>query len=151
VPQSLSAVYLHAIFSTRDRVPFLEDMEVREHMHATLAHVSEMVGCPAVQIGGVSDHVHVLAGFSRSVCPSDWIKEMKRQSSLWVKERYPGLRSFGWQSGYGVFSVGSLGLESVSSYIENQQGHHQTVSFQDEFRAILTVNGVKFDERHLWS
>jgi REP element-mobilizing transposase RayT len=151
MPQSLSAVYVHAIFSTRDRISFLEEGKVRKHVHAALAQISEDLGCPPVRVGGVSDHVHVLAHFGKGVGLSDWIKEMKRKSSLLVKDQYPTLMAFGWQAGYGLFSVDPRGLEGLGRYIDTQEIHHQKLSFQDEFRAILKENGVAFDERYLWS
>ncbi len=116
---------------------------MRKHVHAALAQISEDLGCPPVRVGGVSDHVHVLAHFGKGVGLSDWIKEMKRKSSLLVKDQYPTLMAFGWQAGYGLFSVDPRGLEGLGRYIDTQEIHHQKLSFQDEFRAILKENGVR--------
>ncbi len=79
------------------------------------------------------------------------MKEMKRQSSLWVKNRYSNLSGFGWQAGYGVFSVAAGDLETVIHYIENQDLNHEHLSFQEEFLALLKEHGLEFDERYIWS
>jgi REP element-mobilizing transposase RayT len=132
-------------------MPFLEDKNIRRHVHAAVAQISLELGCPVMRVGGVSDHVHVLADLGRNMAPADWIKEMKRKSSLLVKAQYPSLPHFGWQAGYGVFSVHREGLERLGRYIDDQERHHQEFSFQDEFRAILVEHGVAFDERYVWS
>ena len=86
--------------------------------------------CPWA-VGGVADHVHLLARFGRGLTQSDWVKELKRVSSRWVKERDRRLAGFAWQVGYGAFSVSPSALEAVESYIHGQGEHHRTVTFQD--------------------
>lgn len=150
MPQSLSAVYLHCVFSTKDRQPFLSDADLRAEMHAYLGGISKQLDCAPLIIGGVADHVHILARQSRSIALAEWVKELKRVSSLWIKERAPSFREFAWQGGYGVFSVSTSGLESVEHYIATQEEHHQKQSFQDEFRAMLTKHRIEWDERYVW-
>ena len=103
MPQSLSAVYVHSVFSIRDRIPFLTDPAVRADAHRYLAGVSKSLKCPALIVGGVADHVHVLSRLSRGSAQSDYLKELKRISSLWGKETIH--RDFSWKSGFGIFSV----------------------------------------------
>jgi REP element-mobilizing transposase RayT len=146
----LSAVFLHAVFSTKGREPFLRDLVLRAETHAYLGGVSKSLDCPPVVIGGVADHVHVLARMGRGVCQSDWIKELKRVSSLWIKRRDPALRAFAWQAGFGVFSVSASNTTRVERYIAHQEEHHRKVTFQDEFRAFLRRHGVEWDERYVW-
>ncbi|AIE87479.1 transposase [Fimbriimonas ginsengisoli Gsoil 348] len=98
-------------------------------------------------VGGVEDHVHILAQLGRSRSQADWAKELKRVSSLWLGEKIPG---FHWQSGYGVFSVGTAEIEAVRRYVENQEEHHRRYSFQDELRSLLKEHGRAWDERYLW-
>ena len=76
--------------------------------------------------------------------------EIKRGSSRWIKERFDGLAGFAWQNGYGAFSIGQSQVERVTRYIERQEEHHQRVSFQDEFRALLKKYQVEYDERYVW-
>ncbi len=151
MPQSLSAVYLHLVFSTKDRQPFLADVGLRAEVHAYPHGTSRQLDCPALIIGGVEDHVHLLARQSRTLSQSDWVKELKRVSSIWIKERELALADFAWQAGYGVFSVSTSNLEAVEHYIATQEEHHKKVTFQDEFRAFLRRHGVEWDERYVWA
>src|SRR6185503_8768152 len=101
-------------------------------------------------LGGVEDHVHLVARFGRSITQADWVKELKRVSSLWLKERSADLALFAWQNGYAAFSVSHSRLESVLRYIQEQEQHHLKMTFQDELRALLRKHEVQWDERYLW-
>jgi len=150
MPQSLSVVYLHLIFSTKERRPFLRDKPQRSELPAYLGGISKTLGCPTLQVGGVEDHVHLVAQFGRSITQADWVKELKRVSSLWLKERSADLALFAWQNGYAAFSVSHSRLESVLRYIREQEQHHLKMTFQDELRALLRKHEVQWDERYLW-
>ena len=93
MPQSLSAVYIHVVFSTKNRQPFLRDPIIRKQMHAQLGGISKTLDCAPILIGGVEDHVHMLARFGRTITQAEWVKEMKRVSNLWVRKRI-GLSAF---------------------------------------------------------
>jgi REP element-mobilizing transposase RayT len=99
-------------------------------------------------VGGVENHVHLLARFGRTITQADWVKELKRVSSLWLKEQ--AIKDFAWQSGYASFSVSQSNLDQVQHYILNQEKHHARTSFQDELRALLTKHEIQFDETYLW-
>jgi len=128
--QSLSAVYLHAVFSTKDRHPYLTNSELRNEMHAFLGGISRELECPPIMIGGVGDHVHVIARHGRTISQAEWIKELKRASSLWIKERDASISRFAWQAGYGVFSVSVSNLEVVADYVNRQEEHHRKTRFR---------------------
>jgi putative transposase len=147
MPQSLAAIYVHAVFSTKNRSPSLDDAKLRNEVHAYIGGACNTLGCQVVAVGGVSDHVHVLARLSRTISVSDWLKEIKRVSTNFVKQRIPG---FTWQAGYGAFSVSPENLDAVAAYVRNQEAHHRKTSFEDEFRAILREHGVDWDERYVW-
>jgi len=149
MPQSLGYVLLHVIFSTKDRQQFLKP-EIRPAVHAYLATVARNNGCEAYRVGGVSDHVHLAIRLSRTITIADLVKELKASSSQSIKEQWPNLKNFAWQRGYGVFSVGPLDKDALCDYIDNQEAHHQTISFEDEFRKFLIKYGVKFDEAFVW-
>jgi|ERR1043165_3450807 REP element-mobilizing transposase RayT len=87
MPQSLSAVYIHLVFSTKDRRPFLRDKDIRIELHAYLGGISKKLDCPPIEIGGVEDHIHILARFGRTVTQADWVKELKRVSNTWLKTK----------------------------------------------------------------
>src|SRR6266850_1067829 len=122
MPQSLSAVYVHLVFSTKERRPFLRDETVRTSLHSYLGGTSKRLRCAPIITGGVEDHIHLLARFGRTITQAEWVKEMKRVSNLWLKEKY-SVRNFEWQSGYADFSVSVSNLEMVKKYIANQQYH----------------------------
>ena len=99
MPQSLSAVYIHLVFSTKDRRPFLRDKATREALHSYLGSVSKQLDCPPILVGGVEDHIHLLARFGRTITQAEWVKELKRVSNLWLKERGRDYADFEWQGG----------------------------------------------------
>lgn len=116
-------------------------------MHGYLVGTSKGLGCPTIQVGGVADHVHILAILGRTTNQSDWIRDTKRASSRWIKPQVP---EFAWQAGYGMFSIGSGEIDAVQAYIQRQEEHHRTLTFQEEYRAMLTEHGIEWDERYVW-
>ena len=148
MPQSLSQVYLHLVFSTKHRRPLLADADLRRHTHAYLAGICENHRSHAVRIGGVADHVHILCRLGRTIAIADLIRELKRPSSGWLKEQ--GVADFDWQDGYGAFSVSPAHVHPLVAYIENQETHRRTESFQEEFRRLLRKYQIEFDERYVW-
>ena len=150
MPQSLSAVYIHLVFSTKERRPLLRDRATREALHAYLGGISKTLDCPPITVGGMEDHVHLLARFSRTITQAEWVKELKRVSNLWLKERGRVYADFQWQGGYADFSVSQSNLERVKKYIANQEEHHRKLSFQDELRALLRKHNVEWDARYVW-
>lgn len=149
MPQSLSAVYIHLVFSTKERRALLRDQTVRDELHSYLGGVSKQLECPPIRIGGGDDHVHVLARLGRTITQADWVKELKRVSNLWLKEQGRLFADFQWQGGYAAFSVSQSNLEQVNDYIATQEEHHRKMSFQDELRALLRKHDTAFDERYV--
>ena len=150
MPQSLSRVIVHIIFSTKRRFPFLANTDIRKEMHAYLGGTCNALGSPVIIVGGTADHVHILCALSRNTAISDLVGELKRSSSKWVKPKDGLLKKFSWQNGYGAFSIGQKEIDHASAYIENQEEHHRVKTFQEEFRSVLVEYGVEFDERYIW-
>ena len=150
MPQSLAQVYLHLVFSTKDRRPFLEDPILRGDLHRYLIGTCRNFDSPSLQIGGVADHIHILCRFGRNQSIAETIRELKRDSSKWIKEQRGGSATFSWQSGYGAFSISRGHVEKLIQYIANQEVHHRTESFQDEFRRLCEFYGLAIDERYAW-
>ncbi len=144
MPQSLSQVIVHLIFSTKNREPWL-DAEVRPRMHAYLATICRDPSAEAFRVGGVADHVHLVVTLPRTLSQSGLVEEIKKLSSKWIKGLDPKYRQFYWQRGYGAFSLGRSQLETVVKYVSEQERHHRRVSFQEEFRQVLAKYGVAFD------
>ena len=149
MPQSLSLVIVHVIFSTKERAPLL-DAEIRPKLHAYLATVARNAGCEAYRVGGVGDHVHLAIRLSRTLSIADLVEKLKTTSSKWLKPQSPSLGAFAWQRGYGCFSVGPSDLDSLCEYIERQEEHHQRRTFQEEFRMFLEKYRVEYDEAYVW-
>jgi putative transposase len=149
MPQSLAKIYVHLIFSTKNREPLLLDA-VRPDLHAYLGGILRDLDCTALEINTESDHAHVLFLLARTHSLSDVVGQLKRGSSAWLKTRDGALATFHWQNGYGAFSVSQSGVEEVRDYIRRQHEHHRRVGFQDEFRAFLRRHEIAFDERYVW-
>jgi len=149
MPQSLSLVIIHVIFSTKERHPFL-DPAIRSKLHAYLATVARNLDCEAYRVGGVADHVHLAIRLSRTVTIAALVESLKTASSKWLKTQSPNLTGFAWQRGYGCFSISPPDLDALLAYIDDQENHHRTRTFQDEFRMFLKKYGVKYDEAYVW-
>jgi REP element-mobilizing transposase RayT len=149
MPQSLSYLLIHIVFSTKDRAPVL-DASILPDLHAYLATVARNADCECYRVGGIPDHVHLAIRISRTITIAQLVEELKTSSSKWLKTQSPTLAHFAWQRGYGAFSVGPSDLEALRNYIDTQEGHHQTRTFQEEYRAFLKRYGVEFDERYVW-
>ena len=148
--QSLAQVIVHTVFSTKERRPLLRDAPLREELHRYLGGILTHLQCQAIVVGGVEDHVHLLSSVSRTRTLADMVKELKRGSSLWIKERAPGMEDFSWQNGYGIFSIGYSQIEQVRRYIAEQEQHHRKYSFQEEFRMLLRRYEIAYDEQYVW-
>lgn len=147
MPQSLSRIIVHLVFSTKNREPFIAT-EHRDKMFNYLGGTLNAIGCPVIRVGGMADHVHLLFVLGRTHSVSKVVEEVKKESSKWAKEHLsPG---FYWQHGYGAFSVSPSNVEKVKAYIENQEDHHRKSTFQDEFRELLRRHGIEWDERYVW-
>lgn len=150
MPQSLSAIYIHLVFSTKDRRPLLRDNPTRDALHSYLGGISKQLNCPPILVGGVEDHIHLLARFGRTITQAEWVKELKRVSNIWLKGQGSDYTDFEWQGGYADFSVSPSNLEQVKQYIASQEEHHRKIGFQDELRALLRKHEIEWDEKYVW-
>jgi REP element-mobilizing transposase RayT len=148
--QSLAQIYVHLIFSTKGREPVLIDADLRERTHAYLAGICRNQDSPALIIGGTEDHVHALCRLGKQIAISDLVRELKRDSSTWIKTQHGDVSGFHWQAGYGAFSISPGHVVDLKPYIANQIEHHRQESFQDEFRRVCSKYGVEIDERYVW-
>jgi len=150
MPQSLAQIYLHVVFSTKERRPFLQQSTSREEAFRLLGGICNNHDCPVLRVGGVADHVHILCRLGRTISISELIRELKRESSPALKMKSPELHDFYWQNGYGAFSVSPENVDTVLNYIVNQEEHHKKETFQEEYRRLLTQHGLQWDERYVW-
>lgn len=148
MPQSLSQVIIHLVFSTLDRRPLIGSDEITS-IHAYLATLVRDRGGECFRVGGVTDHVHLAILHPRTETIADLVGHIKRSSTRWIRSE-KAINEFAWQSGYGAFSVSPPHLDQLIEYIDNQEEHHKHVSFQEEYRTFLQKYGIKFDERYVW-
>jgi putative transposase len=149
MPQSLSAMVIHVVFSIKYRQPNLTPT-IQAELHPYLAGIINNLGCHTIQVGGVEDHVHLLFYLSRTLTMAKIVESVKTGSSKWLKTKFPDLAEFQWQIGYGAFSVSQSDVTRVVDYILNQEEHHRQLSFQDEYRRLLNRYLVKYDEKYVW-
>ena len=145
--QSLAKVLVHLVFSTKNREP-LVSVETQPKLHAYLVGILANLNCPALQVGGTADHVHLLFSLGRTTTVADIVEDAKTGSSKWMKRQ--GVSAFSWQAGYGAFSIGQSQVPAVVRYIGQQEQHHRRLTFQDELRALFHRYDISFDERYVW-
>jgi putative transposase len=139
MPQSLARLHVHLVFSTKNRVPWLQE-PIRESVHAYLAALLKDIGCPAVLINSVEDHVHILFALGRTVALSTVVEQLKKASSKWIKTQGPNFAGFAWQAGYGAFSVSESNVASVRRYIAGQPRIIE--SRRSRMNSVHFLNGI---------
>ena len=147
--QSLAQNYLHIVFSTKHRKPWIKK-PFEASLHKYLAVVCQDKNSPSIAVGGHPDHVHILCRLSPRIALSDFMQKIKSNSSRWVKDLDSSLADFAWQDGYAAFSISSGAVESVREYVLNQEEHHKHVDYRTEIISLLEENGVEYDERYFW-
>jgi REP element-mobilizing transposase RayT len=150
VPHSYVRLYYHIVFSTKNRVTSL-DADIRSRLYPFMAAGISAEGGSAEIINGTADHVHILARLRQDRTLSDILRSLKADSSGWIHQQFPNAASFAWQAGYGAFTVSASQIPKVRQYVANQEEHHQRLTFQDEFIALLQAHGIDFDEAYLWA
>jgi putative transposase len=147
MPQSLTQLLIHIVFSTRQREPLILD-SWRPDLHAFIGEITRNRRGHLLAVGGIEDHMHLLTLLPATWAVSDYIRDVKANSSHWRRDQ--GDAGFGWQRGYGAFSVSPSMAERVRAYIRAQREHHQKQTFEDEYRELLRKCGVEYDERYAW-
>lgn len=150
MPQSLAQIWLHIVFSTKDRREFLRREALRDPMFRMLSHHVGECGCVSASVGGHVDHVHLLVGLSRTITVASLVEHLKTETSKLAKKAQAGNATFQWQCGYGAFSVSHSMKDKVDEYIRDQEQHHAQRSFQDEYRQLCAKHGIEIDERYVW-
>jgi REP element-mobilizing transposase RayT len=149
MPHSFVSSLHHVVFSTKERRRSLSP-DLQQRLWPYLGGIAREHGMKAIAVGGIEDHVHILLSLPSTLAIAKAVQLIKGASSIWIHATFPEHRNVYWQEGYGAFSVGVSQIDDTVRYILNQAEHHRTVSFQDEFRAILRRHGIEFDERYIW-
>ena len=148
MPSTHTSLHYHIVFSTKNREALLAS-EVRDDLHAYLGGIVRGMQGIAFAVGGTNDHVHVFMGLKATHCLADVMRELKADSSKWVKAE-KGLYHFAWQEGYGAFTVSTPDLEKVKQYVLNQEEHHRVATFKEEYVAMLERGLIEFEDKYLW-
>jgi putative transposase len=137
----------HIVFATKERAPMITKA-LRPELHAYLGGIVRKLGGTALEVNGVADHLHLLAAIPPTITVSHFVNKLKSGSSSWAKAPTKG--RFQWQPRYGGFTVSESQVERVRRYIRNQEEHHRSVSFEEEYKDLLRLHGISFDEKYLW-
>ena len=147
MPNTFSSLNIHCVFATKERVPVLNP-ELRERLWPFLGGIAKQNGIKPRCVGGVADHVHLLLSMPTTLPIAKAIQLIKGGSSAWIHQNFRQLRNFSWQEGYGAFSVGISQIPETIAYIENQEEHHRTRTFREEYLVILKRHGLDFEEKY---
>ncbi|MBK1833944.1 IS200/IS605 family transposase [Roseibacillus ishigakijimensis] len=140
-----TSLLYHLVFSTKNREKLLHG-DWRSDLHDYLGGVVNGLGGKSLAVGGVADHVHLLVSLKATLCLADFMRELKKSSSRWVKGKNP---AFSWQDGYAALTVSASNLEAVRAYIARQEEHHRSRSFREELVEFLEKSGVSYDPQYL--
>jgi REP element-mobilizing transposase RayT len=147
MPQSLTKLYLHIVFSTKNRIPCLEE-DISKELYSYFGGILNNIECLPIKISGYNDHVHILCRMSKKITVIKLLEEIKKSSSKWIKTKGDGFVKFHWQDGYGAFTVSPNQVDNISKYIERQYEHHMNRMFVDEYVELLNENDIEYDERY---
>ena len=139
----------HIVFSTKNRDHWIKP-DVEQRIWAYVGGIAVKNRMKPLQIGGTENHVHVLLGASAVLAPAKVAQLIKGGSSAWIRETFPRMSRFGWQDGYGAFTVSASNVPSVVAYIQGQREHHRTKTFQEEYLELLKRHGIDYDDRYVW-
>lgn len=146
MPQSLVSNRVHIIFGTRNRERTIP-LALQTRLWSYVAGIGRNHSIPVLGIGGMDDHVHILAALPPTIALSKAVQLLKANSSRWMNEQAKG---FAWQKGYGVFGVSTSNFEKTMEYIANQEAHHRRRDFRQEFLEFLKKNNVDYDPRYVF-
>jgi len=147
MPQSLAKVYVHIVFTTKYRQSLIND-DIRTELHSYMIGVLSNLGSYTYEIYANPDHIHILCTLPRTITMAELVSKAKTSTSKWIKQK--GILGFGWQDGYGIFSVNAYGLNTVKKYIRNQPRHHIKKNYKDELRQFFKEYEIEYDERYVW-
>jgi putative transposase len=148
--QTLVSLYVHIVFSTKNRVDMIQT-DVEEELWAYIGGILKNNKSKLLASNGTQNHIHLLISLSKNIALSELVGDVKRDSSKWIKTKGEHYQNFQWQDGYGAFSVGYTQIADVETYIANQKIHHAEINFEDELRYFLNKYEVNFDEKFIWS
>ena len=145
---SYTSLNYHIVFSTKNRKPFLQAVK-QKRICEYIVGVAKSMNSKVYIINGSADHVHLAVSLNTKTTLADFIRNIKSNSSRWIKESFSDLSDFAWQDEYSAFTVSYSGLDNVIKYINNQQEHHKKLGFDEELVAFLKKHNVEYDKRYI--
>ena len=147
---SLAKINIHIIFHIKNNSPRMLSNDL-EHIFKYIEGIISNLGGNLLQIGGVSDHIHILTSLPKELSISEFVRSIKVGSSKWIKTIHERYTTFGWQNGYGAFSVSPSVIDSTIYYIKNQVRHHKNKTYTDEYKLFLDAYDIKYDEQYIFT
>ncbi len=148
--QSLAKIYVHIVFSTKNRLNLITN-NITQELYAYMASIVKANDSLIIKIGGTENHVHILCTLSKNYSLCKLVEKIKKSSSRWIKTKNIKFSKFAWQTGYGAFSACQSQIENIKQYIELQSEHHKKISFENELKNILKKYNIDYDEKYLWN
>ena len=147
--QTHVSVYLHVVFSTKNRFPFITP-EAEPALFAYIGGILKKFGCRLLAANGTPDHIHLLISMDKNANIPKLIGTIKRESSKWIKPKSKTLAGFPWQDGNSVYSVGHTQIPADKKYIAGQKEQQKKKPFEDEMRSFYKKYEIEFDEQYFW-
>jgi putative transposase len=144
-----SQITIHSVFAVKYRDNFITK-DWRDNLHQYISGIITKKGAKSLAVGGWKDHVHILFGMPVTTCISDFMSAVKASSSSWINEQHFLKGKFEWQAGYGAFSFAKSQRDIVMKYIMNQEEHHRTKTFKEEYIKMLTDFDVTYEGKYLF-
>ena len=141
-------ILYHIVFSTKNRERCIAKGR-RDDLYRYIWGIVKNLNCHLYRIGGVEDHMHLLTTLHPTLALAKYIENVKTSSTSWIRREVVFERWPGWQDGYAAFSASIDEKDELIEYVKAQEEHHQSVSFADEYRALLERAGIKFDPKYL--
>ena len=144
---TFTSINIHIIFHVKSTGIKILNKDL-EKTFAYIGGIINGIGGIPIEIGGITDHIHILATLPKNRSLSDFVRTVKSDSSRWIKTIDKYYNKFSWQEGYGAFSVSSFSVIKTINYIRNQEKHHKTMTFREEYKSFLEAYGIQYDERY---
>ena len=144
-----SQIYLQIVISVNGRQNLLHK-SWRKKLFTYMAGIVNSKNHKCITINGVADHVHLFIGLIPSEAISDLVRDVKNNSSNFINDNKLVNGKFSWQAGYGVFSYSQSNISNVFQYISNQEEHHKSISFKDEYVKFLNEYQISYQDKYLF-
>lgn len=149
MPNTYTNIFFHVIFSVKERRPLLSP-NLQYKLYPYVGGIAKKNKFQTISIGGTDNHIHILLSLRPDITISKAVQLIKGGSSKWIHNNFLDLKIFSWQEGYGAFTVSTSQIDNVKRYITNQEQHHKKIDFKQEYRELLKINNIDFDEEYLF-